>query len=67
MAEITGWVPECEYPWQTQSADVVLMRSNLLNVPIALRIGIGIGMGKMRQNLSWAACYNAVTAAAEDI
>jgi len=36
-----------------ETADVVLMRSDPLDVPIALRIGKGT-LRKMRQNLGWA-------------
>jgi Cu2+-exporting ATPase len=42
-----------------ETADVVLMRSNPLDVPIALRIGRGT-VRKMRQNLGWAVGYNAI-------
>jgi P-type Cu2+ transporter len=42
-----------------ETADVVLMRSDPLDVPIALRIGKGT-VRKMRQNLGWAIGYNAV-------
>jgi P-type Cu2+ transporter len=42
-----------------QTADVVLMRSDPLDVPTALRIGRGT-LRKMRQNLGWAVGYNAV-------
>ena len=42
-----------------ETADVVLMRSDPLDVPIALRIGRGT-LRKMRQNLGWAVGYNAV-------
>ena len=42
-----------------ETADVVLMRSDPLDVPIALRIGRG-HVRKMRQNLGWAIGYNAV-------
>jgi P-type Cu2+ transporter len=42
-----------------ETADVVLMRSDPLDVPIALRIGRGT-LTKMRQNLGWAVGYNAV-------
>jgi P-type Cu2+ transporter len=42
-----------------ETADVVLMRSDPLDVPIALRIGRGT-LRKMRQNLAWAVGYNAV-------
>jgi Cu2+-exporting ATPase len=41
------------------TADVVLMRSDPLDVPIALRIGKGT-VRKMRQNLGWAVGYNAI-------
>jgi Cu2+-exporting ATPase len=42
-----------------ETADLVLMRSDPLDVPIALRIARGT-RGKMRQNLAWAVGYNAV-------
>jgi Cu2+-exporting ATPase len=42
-----------------ETADVVLMRSDPLDVATALRIGRGT-LRKMRQNLSWAVGYNAV-------
>ena len=42
-----------------ETADVVLMRSDPLDVPIALAIGRGT-LRKMRQNLAWAVGYNAV-------
>jgi Cu2+-exporting ATPase len=42
-----------------ETADVVLMRSDPLDVPIALRIGKGT-LRKMRQNLGWAVGYNTV-------
>jgi len=42
-----------------ETADVVLMRSDPLDVPIALRIGKGT-VRKMRQNLGWAIGYNAI-------
>ncbi|UOY00139.1 heavy metal translocating P-type ATPase [Blastococcus sp. PRF04-17] len=42
-----------------ETADVVLMRSDPLDVPIALRIGRGT-LRKMRQNLGWAIGYNAM-------
>ncbi|MGV8977582.1 MAG: heavy metal translocating P-type ATPase [Cellulomonas sp.] len=42
-----------------ETADVVLMRSDPLDVPIALRIGKGT-VRKMRQNLGWAVGYNAI-------
>ena len=42
-----------------ETADVVLMRSDPLDVPVALRIGQGT-LRKMRQNLGWAVGYNAI-------
>jgi Cu2+-exporting ATPase len=42
-----------------ETADVVLMRSDPLDVPAALRVGRGT-LRKMRQNLGWAIGYNAV-------
>jgi len=42
-----------------ETADVVLMRSDPLDVPIALRIGRGT-LRKMRQNLAWAVGYNTI-------
>ncbi|UFS97100.1 heavy metal translocating P-type ATPase [Nocardia huaxiensis] len=42
-----------------ETADVVLMRSDPLDVPTALRIGRGT-LHKMRQNLAWAVGYNAI-------
>ncbi|KXZ61411.1 Copper-exporting P-type ATPase A [Microbacterium laevaniformans] len=42
-----------------ETADVVLMRSDPLDVAIALRIGKGT-LRKMRQNLGWAVGYNAI-------
>ena len=42
-----------------ETADVVLMRSDPLDVPIALRIGKGT-LRKMRQNLGWAIGYNVI-------
>ena len=42
-----------------ETADIVLMRSDPLDVPIALRIGRGT-LRKMRQNLGWAVGYNAI-------
>ena len=42
-----------------ETADVVLMRSDPLDVAIALRIGRGT-LRKMRQNLGWAIGYNAI-------
>nr|WP_219942125.1 heavy metal translocating P-type ATPase [Iamia sp. SCSIO 61187] len=41
-----------------ETADVVLMRSDPLDVPVALQIGRGT-VRKMRQNLGWAIGYNA--------
>lgn len=42
-----------------ETADLVLMRSDPLDVPIALRIGRGT-LRKMRQNLWWALGYNVI-------
>jgi Cu2+-exporting ATPase len=42
-----------------ETADVVLMRSDPLDVPVALQIGRGT-VRKMRQNLGWAIGYNAI-------
>ena len=42
-----------------ETADVVLMRSDPLDVPIAIRIGRGT-VRKMRQNLAWAIGYNSI-------
>ncbi len=42
-----------------ETADVVLMRSDPLDVPTALSIGRGT-LRKMRQNLGWAIGYNSV-------
>ncbi|HEX9123615.1 MAG TPA: heavy metal translocating P-type ATPase [Actinomycetota bacterium] len=42
-----------------ETADVVLMRSDPLDVPRALAIGRGT-LRKMRQNLGWAVGYNAI-------
>ena len=42
-----------------ETADVVLMRSDPLDVAVALRIGRGT-VRKMRQNLAWAIGYNAL-------
>ncbi|ASD22569.1 copper-translocating P-type ATPase [Cryobacterium sp. LW097] len=42
-----------------ETADVVLMRSDPLDVSIALRIGKGT-VRKMRQNLGWAIGYNVI-------
>jgi Cu2+-exporting ATPase len=42
-----------------ETADVVLMRSDPLDVPTALAIGRGT-LRKMRQNLGWAIGYNAI-------
>jgi Cu2+-exporting ATPase len=40
-----------------ETADVVLMRSDPLDVPTAIRVGRGT-YRKMRQNLGWAVGYN---------
>ncbi|RDI55211.1 heavy metal translocating P-type ATPase [Nocardia mexicana] len=42
-----------------ETADLVLMRSDPLDVPTALRIGRGT-LRKMHQNLAWAVGYNAL-------
>jgi len=42
-----------------ETANVVLMRSDPLDVPIAITIGRGT-LRKMRQNLGWAIGYNAI-------
>ena len=42
-----------------ETADVVLMRSDPLDIPTALAIGGGT-LRKMRQNLGWAVGYNAI-------
>jgi Cu2+-exporting ATPase len=42
-----------------ETADLVLMRSDPLDVPIALQIGRAT-LHKMRQNLGWAVGYNAI-------
>jgi Cu2+-exporting ATPase len=42
-----------------ETADVVLMRSDPLDIPVALTIGRGT-LRKMRQNLGWAIGYNAI-------
>ncbi len=42
-----------------ETADVVLMRSDPLDVPTAIRVGRGT-YRKMRQNLGWAVGYNTV-------
>jgi Cu2+-exporting ATPase len=42
-----------------ETADVVLMRSDPLDVPTALAIGRGT-LRKMRQNLGWAISYNSI-------
>jgi len=42
-----------------ETADVVLMRSDPLDVPTALKIGRGT-LRKMRQNLAWAIGYNTI-------
>jgi Cu2+-exporting ATPase len=42
-----------------ETADLVLMRSDPLDVPVALTIGRGT-LRKMRQNLGWAVGYNTI-------
>ncbi|HEX4981905.1 MAG TPA: copper-translocating P-type ATPase, partial [Ilumatobacteraceae bacterium] len=42
-----------------ETADIVLMRSDPLDVPIAIKIGRGT-LRKMRQNLGWAVGYNVI-------
>src|SRR4029453_17825529 len=42
-----------------ETADLVLMRSDPLDVAVALRVGRGT-LRKMRQNLGWAIGYNAL-------
>src|SRR3546814_9156972 len=42
-----------------ETADIVLMRSDPLDVPTALSIGRGT-LRKMRQNLGWAIGYNTI-------
>jgi P-type Cu2+ transporter len=42
-----------------ETADVVLMRSDPLDVALALQIGRAT-LGKMRQNLAWAIGYNTI-------
>jgi Cu2+-exporting ATPase len=42
-----------------ETADVVLMRSDPLDVAVAIRLGRGT-LRKMRQNLGWAIGYNAI-------
>ena len=42
-----------------ETADIVLMRSDPLDVLVALRVGRGT-VRKMRQNLGWAVGYNAI-------
>ena len=42
-----------------ETADLVLMRSDPLDVAVALRIGRGT-LRKMRQNLAWAVGYNVI-------
>lgn len=42
-----------------ETADVVLMRSDPLDVPVAIEIGRGT-LRKMRQNLGWAVGYNVI-------
>ncbi len=40
-----------------ETADIVLMRSDPLDVPVALKVGRGT-VRKMNQNLAWAVAYN---------
>ena len=42
-----------------ETADVVLMRSDPLDIPVVLQIGRGT-LRKMRQNLAWAIGYNVI-------
>jgi len=42
-----------------ETADIVLMRSDPLDIPTALAIGRGT-LHKMRQNLGWAIGYNTI-------
>lgn len=42
-----------------ETADIVLMRSDPSDVGVALAIGVAT-LRRMRQNLGWAICYNAV-------
>jgi Cu2+-exporting ATPase len=42
-----------------ETAGIILMRSDPLDVPVALRIGQGT-LRKMRQNLAWAIGYNTI-------
>jgi len=42
-----------------ETADIVLMRSDPLDVPVALKVGRGT-LRKMRQNLAWAVGYNVI-------
>jgi Cu2+-exporting ATPase len=42
-----------------ETADLVLMRSDPVDVPVAIAIGRGT-LAKMRQNLGWAVGYNAI-------
>ena len=42
-----------------ETADVVLMRSDPLDVAVALKVSRGT-LRKMRQNLSWAVGYNVI-------
>ena len=42
-----------------ETADVVLMRSDPMDIPVALTIGRGT-LRKMRQNLGWAVGYNTI-------
>ena len=52
-------MPDPVSPVAIETADLVLMRSDPLDVPIALQIGRGT-LRKMRQNLGWAIGYNAI-------
>src|SRR5207244_9948494 len=58
LAQIVKLVQEAQNS-KAPAADVVLMRSDPLDVPTALAIGRGT-LRKMRQNLAWAVGYNAV-------
>ena len=42
-----------------ETADIVLMRSDPLDVPVALKVGRGT-LRKMHQNLAWAVGYNVI-------
>jgi Cu2+-exporting ATPase len=48
-----------------ETADVVLMRSDPLDVPTAITIGRGT-LHKMRQNLGWAIGYNSIALPSDD-